>query len=748
MSDKRIPPVPKLPQLTWLLFMQPFQIHWLLREWGFQDDPSLLRLWPRIKAQDPIVLTLLKQWAWLLFVWAPIPTVAIVLAWLDTYLTLSDVMVGVMVRVMVGVVAGVVFAVAGGVVAVMVGMVFGMAAGVAFGTAFGVMAMCFSWAHSEAEGMTARMIAYVTFLLVGGAAFGAARGAARGVAASVSRVTNHWGLVFEPGAASFSLLLYPLEALITLLISRQARLQPERSITMTRWLPFRHHDLIYFPLPGLNSFLVQLAVIDPVLTKNLLAEASASIGQKGVASRTLIELQARDLELAARNRLYARAADLDFPFLPSVDALDSSSPLLFFQSAARELCIDSDYHQRHRALERARRTLESFITIRVGSNSSFPELSNRLLSTARLWLDVVQDEERKLATDEALRPQVPRAFVAGAPLTPEDPKNHLLFKGRTDLVQIIKHDLTPDRCGILVIAGQRRMGKSSFRNWLPRLLGAGTDILVANFQELSGHPHRATPHRCILDLITDHLAHPPPPASPHWTNALDWLRACDASLSNRTLLVVIDEVERVQDGISAGWCTTDFLDFLRAAGDALKKIRFLLLTAYPLYRLGHHWVDRLISSTSRSISYLDTMSAEELARSPIDGFPDIYPKGGVERILQETRCHPFLIQKVCDELCKYLNENGGRRRATDEELTEVIERVADEKLFDELWHQRTLEEKRALHRLAFATTALDAGPAMRQLAREGYVELHDEHATIAVPLFGRWIRFTQGRTPL
>ncbi|HYO71313.1 MAG TPA: hypothetical protein VEU33_35070 [Archangium sp.] len=206
-------------------------------------------------------------------------------------------------------------------------------------------------------------------------------------------------------------------------------------------------------------------------------------------------------------------------------------------------------------------------------------------------------------------------------------------------------------------------------------------------------------------------------------------------------------MERIEDGIRVGWCTTDFLDFLRAAGDALRKIRFLLLTAYPLHRLGHHWVDRLISSTSRSISYLDAASAEELARSPVAGFPDIYPEGGVERILRETCCHPFLIQKVCDELCKYLNENGGRRRATDEELTEVIDRVADEHLFDELWNQRTLEEKRALHRLAFATAPIDAEPAMRQLAREGYVELDEEHAAIAVPLFGRWIRFTQGRTP-
>jgi hypothetical protein len=199
----------------------------------------------------------------------------------------------------------------------------------------------------------------------------------------------------------------------------------------------------------------------------------------------------------------------------------------------------------------------------------------------------------------------------------------------------------------------------------------------------------------LLDLVATCFPEAPPlPSSAHWNDALQWLRDRDATLASHNVLVVVDEVERVQDGIKAGWCSTDFLDFLRAAGDSLKRIRFLLLTAYPLERLG--WLDRLISSTIRNISYLDATSARNLIREPIPAFPDIYPEGGVERILRETRCHPFLIQKVCDELCKHLNEHG-RRRATDEELTAVFDRVTEEKLFAELWSQRTPKEQKALH---------------------------------------------------
>jgi hypothetical protein len=223
------------------------------------------------------------------------------------------------------------------------------------------------------------------------------------------------------------------------------------------------------------------------------------------------------------------------------------------------------------------------------------------------------------------------------------------------------------------------------------------------------------------------------------------LRERDATLNDRRVLVVCDEVERAEEGIRRGECSTDFLDFLRASGDALRRIRFLLLTAYPLQGLGPHWVDRLISATTRNLSYLERDSAEELIRHPIPEFPDIYPEGGVERILRETRCHPYLLQKVGDELCSHLNAHGGRRRATPEELIEVLDRiVTQDKLFDELWRQRTPEEKQALQRLASAAEPLVADATLRQLAREGYVELQGQKASIAVPLFATWIVYTQG----
>jgi hypothetical protein len=139
--------------------------------------------------------------------------------------------------------------------------------------------------------------------------------------------------------------------------------------------------------------------------------------------------------------------------------------------------------------------------------------------------------------------------------------------------------------------------------------------------------------------------------------------------------------------------------------------------------------------------------AEELLRKPMDGFPDIYPEDGVEQILQATHGHPFLVQKVGDELCEHLNANH-RLKANEDDIIQVLDRVAREPLFDELWDQSTPEERAALHQLACAEKPLEANATMRALAADGYVELDaKEKPTIAVPLFAQWIRRSQGKLP-
>ncbi len=751
-NEREMPRVPGLARLTWILFMQPFKLHELYQAWGLNSNSSLVRLWPRMKARDPVVLALLRRCAMLHFVVMPMftGTVALFFHVLGYHVDPSGVAAGVLVGILAGVLAGVA---EGGVAAsvalgVVLGVAFGVPRNVAGGIAVGIMGI--------AGGVAGGVARDLVFGVARGVAGGVARGIAYGAALSMTTGLM-FGVLVDPvyGVAVgmsctvmvFRLPFYILEAAFTFLLGKLIRVFPREASRLASWLPHRHHDLIYFPLPGFQSFITQVGEEDPDLAWTLIAEAGVSTGQQGVARRTLIELQSLTLSKAVQNRTFARIANLDLPFLTRAGTLDPDSPLRTFQLVAEDLCVDGgDHRRRHLALDNARNTLNGAIDRALQPTAD--GLAKRLLSVAKQWLDIVDDEQAKLDRAEEENPQVPRAFLAGLPLDPNRPEQRGLFKGRTDLGRIVNHHLGADRQGILVIVGQRRMGKSSFRNFLTPLLGSAAEIVVADFQMLSGNKHRSNPHCWILELIAKRCANAPaPPDSSAWSEALDWLVERDAEIKRRRMLVVIDEVESVERGIREKWCSTDFLDFLRACGDKLRHIRIVLLTAHRLPRLGSHWNGCLMSATSCSISYLDSDMAEELLRKPMVGFPDIYSKSGVAQILQATHRHPFLVQKVGDELCEHLNANH-RLKANEDDIIEVLDRVAREPLFDELWDQRTPEERTALHQLACAKEALEANATMRTLAADGYVELDaDEKPTITVPLFAQWIRRSQGRLP-
>ncbi len=472
-----------------------------------------------------------------------------------------------------------------------------------------------------------------------------------------------------------------------------------------------------------------------------------------------MELQARSLERAARERRYASATALALPFLQGrgawrspflgsyLDTVDSIAAAAQDLEAARST---GNQHQRRQALARARKKLERNFD-RLTATHHLTRDERPFLRVLKRWLDRVADEEEALALLEREHPQVPLVFVAGVPLTPADES---LFVGRTDLARLLDQDLAAERPVPLVLLGQRRMGKSTLLNFFPRLLGTGTRIVLLDFQGLSGNPLRGAPHRWVAAQVAAALANMGvkaaswPPQEALWSATLDWLSTLEEPLaaSGRRLLIALDEVEGLERGIKEGWSDPAFLDFLRAAGDRLRRSRFLLVTAHPFSRLGPHWSDRLISAQTRRIEPLAEQDARALLTRPVEGFPDIYPPGGVERLLAETACHPYLLQLTAYDLTRRLND-AGRLKATDDDLTAALDRALEENnLFQNLWDDFTAIEKGLIAALArgeeltAATGADEISQARRDLAREQLIRQGGEGWRVAVPLFARWIR--------
>ncbi|MCP4548019.1 MAG: hypothetical protein GY835_16260, partial [bacterium] len=130
----------------------------------------------------------------------------------------------------------------------------------------------------------------------------------------------------------------------------------------------------------------------------------------------------------------------------------------------------------------------------------------------------------------------------------------------------------------------------------------------------------------------------------------------------------------------------------------------------------------------------------DLIRRPVPGFPDIYPAGGVERIAETTNGHPFLVQLVCDVLCRRLNENK-RLKATSDDIETAIDRALGEALvLGDIWRQRTKEEQRVLHCLAAGEDVdQDQRSVIQTLKEESYVSERDNRLAVAIPMFADWI---------
>jgi hypothetical protein len=734
-----VPPVPGFLRLGWLLFMQPIKLHELYDVWGLKTDPSLWIL--RGRFREPVIRVLvLRLAAWLFF---GMPVVVIFFLAIVHATGSPAIWFQASVGVFGGVVIGVSWGVAGGVaLGTTVGVTCGVALGVAGGASWGVAG---GIALGVAVGEAVSRAVDEAFDEVIGRALCVASGVAFGVAGVAGSMVVNWAFGWALiGTFLLGFLRLPtflLEAPFTWLLS---------IFTSTRWLTpaqsmnflsFRHHDLVYFPLPGLRSLLVTLGQADVKLGRSVIAQAAVAAGQKRPVRLALEELQSLSLANAGRARCFARAARLDLPFLPAKPRVDS--PLCKFQAAASDLRayeVSHSHDRRKDLLINSERVLEDFRTNVHGKRR--PErLERLLLPVARTWLELVAELRARLAEEMRQHPQVPTPFMAGPVLSAEKP---WLFKGRKDLVGFIDHDLAGDRRGPLWLCGQRRMGKSSLLEMLPIQLGSGTTVVKLNFQGLSGSPYKFEPHRLLATEVAK--ARPEAPAlsqTATWGLTLDWLRQVDEQLakSGTRLLIAIDEVERLQDGIAAGWASTDFLDFVRAAGDALRRIRLLLVSAYPLARLGPHWPDRLISALSREITYLKPDEARELVCHPTPDFPNIYPEGAVDHLLAQTNGHPYLIQLVCDELCRRLNEQQRLHAEPDDMQAAIDAAFGKTSLFDELWRQQNEAERTWLRSLAAEPRPVDRPDEfLRSLTRTYFVEQVGDKYQVAVPMFAAWIR--------
>ena len=298
-------------------------------------------------------------------------------------------------------------------------------------------------------------------------------------------------------------------------------------------------------------------------------------------------------------------------------------------------------------------------------------------------------------------------YIAGAPVVAAD-----MFFGRTDIFEWVERSLMGKYVDhILVIHGQRRVGKTSILKQLPNHL---PDRYIPVFFDLQGRtttsPGRffwwlsreisrginssnggtvAVPERAELDANPEYL----------FTR---FLPEVQSALGERALLLTFDEFDTLNEPGVAETLALPLIQTLRRMMEleGLSFIYSIGSSGQKLENMQARYTEFFKSALYRKISFLERGACHELITQPVAGVLE-YQSEAVARIYQVTAGHPYFTQLVCHELFSRCQQSGVReiqRADVDGVLEQVIERGTVNLKF--VWDEADDLEKWALACLA------------------------------------------------
>jgi hypothetical protein len=146
----------------------------------------------------------------------------------------------------------------------------------------------------------------------------------------------------------------------------------------------------------------------------------------------------------------------------------------------------------------------------------------------------------------------------------------------------------------------------------------------------------------------------------------EWLDKVEEVLQENIALLALDEFEALDKAIRKGrFDEEDILGMLRHLIQHRPRFKVMLAGSHTIEEF-QRWASYLINVQVVHISYLKEPEARQLIEQPVQDFTLRYEPDAVDRVLQLTRCHPFLIQLLCGEIVVLKNEQDPsiRRLAT------------------------------------------------------------------------------------
>jgi hypothetical protein len=172
----------------------------------------------------------------------------------------------------------------------------------------------------------------------------------------------------------------------------------------------------------------------------------------------------------------------------------------------------------------------------------------------------------------------------------------------------------------------------------------------------------------------------------------NWFKDIEKTIPHKRFLLCLDEFERLEEVVTTTQSRVP-LNFIRATFQHYPRWVVLFAGSHHPHELANYWSDYLINTRTLRLSYLQDTEARDLIEHPSADFPSqVYDSETIDAIIHHTRCQPYLVQLLCQNVIELLNRDK-RRQAQPHDVTVAIPQALErgQQYFNELW-QHTLKD--------------------------------------------------------
>jgi len=297
-------------------------------------------------------------------------------------------------------------------------------------------------------------------------------------------------------------------------------------------------------------------------------------------------------------------------------------------------------------------------------------------------------------------------YIAGAPVVETS-----MFFGREDVFSWIERSLAGKYVDhILVLHGQRRVGKTSVLKQIPNFL---PDNYIQVFFDLQGRTGTTLDRflwwvasEIVRTLKKEHGISLPKPDRKTFADTEyiinEFLPSLQSILSEKVLLLTFDEFDTLDRPEIQEKLAKPLIVYLRRLieMDGLNFIFSIGSSGDKLENMQASYTDFFKSALYRKISFLTQDDCHRLITKPVEGLIK-YDRKAVDQIAKISSGHPYFAQLICHELFSRCQKTGSRDisgKDVEAVLEDVIERGTVNLKF--VWDEASDLEKWVLAALA------------------------------------------------